>query len=164
MDAAEYKHLVLGLIFVKYISDTFQSRREELTRRFADPKDYYFLPDADAELLAEELEDRDYYREVNVFWVPARPVMCSVKFTNISLACSPVQKASVADSSTRQQASLKRWLLCWLRIMARYMTRVVVLAVCLCSLSVLSKPTVASLAMSASTARKPTPPHGDWRQ
>lgn len=70
MDAAEYKHLVLGLIFVKYISDTFQSRREELTRRFADPKDDYFLHDCDAELLAEELEDRDYYREVNVFWVP----------------------------------------------------------------------------------------------
>lgn len=70
MDAAEYKHLVLGLIFVKYISDTFQSRREELTRRFADKNDDYFLHDADAELLAEELEDRDYYREVNVFWVP----------------------------------------------------------------------------------------------
>jgi type I restriction enzyme M protein len=69
MDAAEYKHLVLGLIFVKYISDTFQSRREELTRRFADANDDYFL-DADAELMAQELEDRDYYREVNVFWVP----------------------------------------------------------------------------------------------
>ena len=27
MDAAEYKHIVLGLIFVKYISDTFQTRR-----------------------------------------------------------------------------------------------------------------------------------------
>ncbi len=70
MDAAEYKHLVLGLIFVKYISDTFQSRREELTRRFADQNDDYFLHDCDAEMLAEELEDRDYYREVNVFWVP----------------------------------------------------------------------------------------------
>ncbi|MFZ6733615.1 type I restriction-modification system subunit M [Undibacterium sp. Ji42W] len=70
MDAAEYKHLVLGLIFVKYISDTFQSRREELTLRFADENDDYYLPDADAALLAEELEDRDYYKEVNVFWVP----------------------------------------------------------------------------------------------
>jgi len=70
MDAAEYKHIVLGLIFVKYISDTFQTRREELTRRFADPADDYFLHDVDAELLAEELEDRDYYKEVNVFWVP----------------------------------------------------------------------------------------------
>ncbi len=68
MDAAEYKHLVLGLIFVKYISDTFAARRAELARRFADPADDYHL-DA-AEQIAAELEDRDYYREVNVFWVP----------------------------------------------------------------------------------------------
>ena len=68
MDAAEYKHLVLGLIFVKYISDTFAARRAELGRRFADPKDDYFLDDA--ALFADELEDRDYYKEVNVFWVP----------------------------------------------------------------------------------------------
>jgi len=70
MDAAEYKHLVLGLIFVKYISDTFAARRAELAQRFANPADDYFLPDATAALLAAELEDRDYYREVNVFWVP----------------------------------------------------------------------------------------------
>ncbi len=70
MDAAEYKHVVLGLIFVKYISDTFQTRRDELTRRFADPDDEYFLHAADAEMVADELEDRDYYREANVFWVP----------------------------------------------------------------------------------------------
>jgi type I restriction enzyme M protein len=70
MDAAEYKHLVLGLIFLKYVSDTFAARRAELTRRFADEADEYFLHDCDDELLAEELEERDYYREVNVFWVP----------------------------------------------------------------------------------------------
>ena len=69
MDAAEYKHLVLGLIFLKYVSDTFAARRAELARRFADPADDYFLHDGDAALLAAELEDRDYYREVNVFWV-----------------------------------------------------------------------------------------------
>jgi type I restriction enzyme M protein len=70
MDAAEYKHIVLGLIFVKYISDTFQTRRAELTRKFADSLDDYFLEDADPELINAELEDRDYYKEVNVFWVP----------------------------------------------------------------------------------------------
>lgn len=71
MDAAEYKHIVLGLIFVKYISDTFQTRRSELEEKFADANDPYYLgDDADADLIAEELEDRDYYREVNVFWVP----------------------------------------------------------------------------------------------
>ena len=70
MDAAEYKHLVLGLIFVKYISDTFAARRSEVAVRLADPGDDYFYGDASAHDLAAELEDRDYYREVNVFWVP----------------------------------------------------------------------------------------------
>lgn len=70
MDAAEYKHLVLGLIFVKYISDTFQAKHAELTRRLADPDDEYFYGEAAPEDIAAELEDRDYYREANVFWVP----------------------------------------------------------------------------------------------
>ena len=67
-DAAEYKHIVLGLIFLKYVSDTFAARRAELARRFADEADDYYL--GDAALIDAELEDRDYYREVNVFWVP----------------------------------------------------------------------------------------------
>ncbi len=70
MDAAEYKHIVLGLIFVKYISDTFQTRRAELTRKFADSQDDYYLDDAAPDLINAELEDRDYYKEINVFWVP----------------------------------------------------------------------------------------------
>ena len=53
MDAAEYKHVVLGLIFLKYISDAFQERYEVLK----DDK----LADA---------EDRDEYTAENVFWVP----------------------------------------------------------------------------------------------
>jgi type I restriction enzyme M protein len=70
MDAAEYKHLVLGLIFVKYISDTFAARRAELTKRLTNPADEYFFHDAQPGDIETELEDRDYYREVNVFWVP----------------------------------------------------------------------------------------------
>ena len=70
MDAAEYKHLVLGLIFVKYISDTFAARRAELTQRLTDPQDDYYFADATAADLEQELEDRDYYKEVNAFWVP----------------------------------------------------------------------------------------------
>ena len=68
MDAAEYKHLVLGLIFVKYISDTFAARRCELERFFNDPSHEYYLDEP--ELIPDELEDRDYYTSVNVFWVP----------------------------------------------------------------------------------------------
>lgn len=68
MDAAEYKHIVLGLIFLKYVSDTFSERQEELLHKFTDPDDEYYLPDQDS--LERELEDRDYYTEANVFWVP----------------------------------------------------------------------------------------------
>ena len=70
MDAAEYKHIVLGLIFLKYISDSFAGRRADLQRRFCDAEDDYYLGEDDAELLAAELEERDYYTEVNAFWVP----------------------------------------------------------------------------------------------
>jgi len=70
MDAAEYKHLVLGLIFLKYISDTFAARRTEVEARLRDPNDEYYYGEADPEDLAAELDDRDYYKSVNVFWVP----------------------------------------------------------------------------------------------
>ena len=70
MDAAEYKHLVLGLIFVKYISDAFVARQAELTLRLRDPADELFYGDAADEDIAAELEDRDYYTSENVFWVP----------------------------------------------------------------------------------------------
>ncbi len=53
MDAAEYKHVVLGLVFLKYISDAFQELHEKLEAdEYSDP------------------EDRDEYIAENVFWVP----------------------------------------------------------------------------------------------
>ena len=70
MDAAEYKHLVLGLIFVKYISDAFVARQTELTQRLQNPQDELYFGKATAQEIAAELEDRDYYTSENVFWVP----------------------------------------------------------------------------------------------
>ena len=70
MDAAEYKHLVLGLIFVKYISDAFVARQTELTQRLQNPKDELYFGEASPQDIAAELEDRDYYTSENVFWVP----------------------------------------------------------------------------------------------
>ena len=83
MDAAEYKHLVLGLIFVKYISDTFAARRAELTVRLTDPADPYYYGDAAPEDLKAELEDRDYYTEVNAFWVPEPARWESLRSKNV---------------------------------------------------------------------------------
>lgn len=68
MDAAEYKHIVLGLIFLKYVSDAFAAHREELKYRFADSNDEFFIGEGGD--VARELEDRDYYTAANVFWVP----------------------------------------------------------------------------------------------
>jgi type I restriction enzyme M protein len=68
LDAAEYKHIVLGLVFLKYVSDAFEDRREELTKAFSDPKSDRHKPDA--KRLKAALDERDYYKEVNVFWVP----------------------------------------------------------------------------------------------
>ena len=55
MDAAEYKHVVLGLIFLKYISDAFEERREAVLTEWGE----------------DAAEDRDEYVAENVFWVPA---------------------------------------------------------------------------------------------
>jgi type I restriction enzyme M protein len=68
MDAAEYKHVVLGLIFLKYISDAFDERRNQILAESSDPSSQWFVKDpAERE---ELLEDRDEYASHNVFWVP----------------------------------------------------------------------------------------------
>jgi type I restriction enzyme M protein len=68
LDAAEYKHIVLGLVFLKYISDSFDARRTELETEFADKDGQRYKASPDRRVAA--LEERDYYKEVNVFWVP----------------------------------------------------------------------------------------------
>ncbi|MBX7133426.1 MAG: type I restriction-modification system subunit M [Fimbriimonadaceae bacterium] len=68
VDAAEYKHVVLGLIFLKYISDVFAKRREELQRLVDEPGSDYFMPTDEAK--QSVLEDRDEYASEGVFWVP----------------------------------------------------------------------------------------------
>ena len=57
MDAAEYKHVVLGLIFLKYISDAFEERHACLEGERAN---------------GANPEDPDEYRAHSIFWVPPR--------------------------------------------------------------------------------------------
>lgn len=63
IDAAEYKHVVLGLIFLKYISDAFETRRAALRKELE--ADGITGPSAET-----MLESRDEYTAENVFWVP----------------------------------------------------------------------------------------------
>ncbi|MEV4252757.1 class I SAM-dependent DNA methyltransferase [Spirillospora sp. NPDC049652] len=65
MDAAQYKEFVLGLVFLKYVSDAFAERRAELA---ADPE----LAGISEQRRATFLEEKDEYTEVNVFWVPQK--------------------------------------------------------------------------------------------
>jgi hypothetical protein len=61
MDAAEYKHVVLGLIFLKYISDSFEEHRQKLLSGSKTKTSPYAGANA---------EDPDEYRAENIFWVP----------------------------------------------------------------------------------------------
>ena len=70
LDAAEYKHIVLGLVFLKYISDAFSERRAELENEFANPESENFKKEEKARKIA--LDERDYYTMANVFWVPKK--------------------------------------------------------------------------------------------
>ncbi|MCM2349727.1 MAG: type I restriction-modification system subunit M [Bacteriovoracaceae bacterium] len=70
MDAAEYKHVVLGLIFLKYVSDSFDEFRTKLKEELKNPKHPNYFKGASEEDLEEELEVRDYFKANNVFWVP----------------------------------------------------------------------------------------------
>lgn len=91
MDAAEYKHVVLGLIFLKYISDAFEAKHAELAaqkKQGADP------------------EDPDEYRAVNIFWVPPEARWAYLK----SMAPQPTIGQLVDDAMSaieRDNPSLK---------------------------------------------------------
>ena len=80
MDAAEYKHVVLGLIFLKYVSDSFAEKYESLK----------------AEGYGDE-EDRDEYLADNVFWVPQEARWSYIK----SYATSP-EIGKVIDNAMEQ--------------------------------------------------------------
>jgi len=78
MDAAEYKHVVLGLIFLKYISDKFTERFEQLKTD------------------DDDVEDKDAYAEVNVFFVPP-----SARWNVIAEAAHKEEIGTVIDDAMR---------------------------------------------------------------
>ncbi len=62
-EPSEYKHVVLGLVFLKYISDRFEERRAQI-------KDELLAEGISEDRFAQFLEERDEYAGSNVFWVP----------------------------------------------------------------------------------------------
>ncbi|OFR96138.1 hypothetical protein HMPREF2756_02765 [Rothia sp. HMSC067H10] len=62
-EASEYKHVVLGLVFLKYVSDKFSERRDALRQELVEDG-------IDGTQVEVFLEDRDEYAGHNVFWIP----------------------------------------------------------------------------------------------
>lgn len=98
VESAEYKHLVLGLIFLKYISDAFEQRRQQLEDELTDPGADGHIEDSEAR--AEILEDRDEYVAENVFWVPEE-----ARWANLLAAASQPDIARRIDEAL---ASIER--------------------------------------------------------
>ncbi len=107
MDAAEYKHVVLGLIFLKYISDAFEARYNLIRIGIDTPDSEYFLPpgipDRDSQIAAV-LEDRDEYLSANVFWVPKEArwetLRAAARQPSIGTAIDDAMAAIERDNST----------------------------------------------------------------
>ena len=104
VESAEYKHLALGLVFLKYVSDGFAARRRQLDALTRDPDSEWFTDD-DAER-QDILEDRDEYRSENVFWVPREARWDAL----LALGSQPdlgVQLDRALDLVERENPSLK---------------------------------------------------------
>lgn len=99
IDAAEYKHVVLGLLFLKYISDSFESRREELKAELA-------ADGISGPQLESLLENRDEYTAERVFWVPPES-----RWHNLQTQATRADIATLIDDAIlaveRDNANLK---------------------------------------------------------
>ena len=71
IDASEYKHIVLGLLFLKYVSDSYYARRTQLEKLVADPKDKKFYI-ADEKKRKVIVDDKDQYKSEGVFYIPEK--------------------------------------------------------------------------------------------
>lgn len=261
LDASQYKHVMLGLIFIKYVSDAFDLRREELKAQLQNPEQDYYLDPADfggaeaqeyTDEINAELEVRDYYLETNTFWVPTQArwqflqdnnktviggaevplaasdgkaktlkissvghlidnaleaietdnpklkgvlnkrytqlqidqaklgelidLVATVPFTHASLNSKDIlghvyeymlgqfalAEGKKAASSTRLNLLLALSYKCSNPSKVAYTTPPWALVVSLCNPKTLSPPTKVKLVMSASTAKKPTTPPGNW--
>lgn len=71
IDPSEYKYVVLGLIFLKYVSDAFYQRRELLKEWVSDPnnKEYYVEEENARRFI---IEDRDQYKSAGIFYIPEK--------------------------------------------------------------------------------------------
>ena len=70
IDPGEYKYIVLGLIFLKYVSDAFYQRKDELEKLVSDPKGASFIRDESSRKYY--VDQKDPYRSRGIFYIPEK--------------------------------------------------------------------------------------------
>ena len=108
VSAAEYKYPVLGLVFLKYVSDMFDAQAAVIRPRLADPKSDLFVDDeaTRAEVEPTFTADKTFYDQDNVFWVPP-----TAHFSNLLKQAADVELPQKLDAAMgeieAENASLK---------------------------------------------------------
>lgn len=108
VSAAEYKYPVLGLVFLKYVSDMFDAQAAVIRQRLADPKSDLFVDDETtrAEVEPTFTADKTFYDQDNVFWVPP-----TAHFTTLLKQAADVELPQKLDAAMgeieAENASLK---------------------------------------------------------
>lgn len=92
VDAAEYKYPVLGLVFLKYVSDIFEAQAEKIKDELREnvPEDML------DEIFADMVNDRDSYTKDNVFWIPEQ-----ARYKNLHAKASQPNLDELLDNAIR---------------------------------------------------------------
>lgn len=96
VSAAEYKYPVLGLVFLKYVSDMFDAQAQVIRDRVAEPTAEHYIEDATirAEVADNFAKDKTFYDQDNVFWVPA-----SAHFSTLLMSATAPDLAQQLDNA-----------------------------------------------------------------
>ena len=108
VSAAQYKYPVLGLIFLKYVSDLFEAHADVIRARISDPKSDIYIDDEEIREESEAifLTDKSFYESDNVFWVPEEAKF-SILLSKASSADFPQQLDRAMGLLEKENTSLK---------------------------------------------------------
>ncbi len=108
VSASQYKYPVLGLIFLKYVSDLFEAHADVIRSYLSDPKSDFFIENEEIRKESEAifLTDKTFYESDNVFWVPEE-AQFQILLSKASNADFPQQLDSAMRALEKENTSLK---------------------------------------------------------
>ncbi|ELJ8572126.1 SAM-dependent DNA methyltransferase, partial [Vibrio cholerae] len=99
VSAAAYKYPVLGLVFLKFVSDMFEAQAEIIKNRLAEPQSDLYIADEEIrnESASDFIQDRTFYETDNVFWIPIE-----ARFSTL------LEKATAADFAQQLDKAMQK--------------------------------------------------------